>query len=311
MKVFQLSNRKLIRLKEKKLDFEVDIQRIVESNLETIFGLKLVRHEFTVQNFRIDTLAYDEQSKSFVIIEYKKDRNFSVIDQGATYLSIMFNNKSHFILEYNEKMGTNLKKQSVDWSQTRVIFIAEGFGHYQVGATGFKDLPIELWQVKILEKNVFILNQIESSTRLNASIKSFRKGVRTFDKVSREVKIYSLDDHFKKTWVKSRNLFEKLKEQLMQNYPNTTEKITKLYVAYLDDSLNKSFLEIVAQKQGIKVYLRPFVKQLKSPLKLNDCSKISHWTNGNTYFQISKTEDVPYAIELIKQAYNLLQKETK
>jgi hypothetical protein len=46
------------------------------------------------ENLRIDTLAFDNESKAFVIIEYKKDRNFSVVDQGMAYLNLMLNKKS-------------------------------------------------------------------------------------------------------------------------------------------------------------------------------------------------------------------------
>jgi hypothetical protein len=68
----------------------------------------------------------DNESKAFVIIEYKNDRNFSVVDQGMAYLSFMLNNKADFILEYNESphSSPNLKREEVDWSQSRTIFIS-------------------------------------------------------------------------------------------------------------------------------------------------------------------------------------------
>jgi selenocysteine lyase/cysteine desulfurase len=59
-----------------------------------------VKSEFELRGLRIDTLAFYNESKAFVIIEYKKDRNFSVVDQGMAYLNLMLNNKADFILEY-------------------------------------------------------------------------------------------------------------------------------------------------------------------------------------------------------------------
>lgn len=87
------------------------------------------------QNFQyiilgLDTLAFDEELKSFVIIEYKKDKNFSVIDQGYAYLSVMLNNKADFILEYNETV-IKAWKTDVDWSQSKIIFVSQGFTNYQ------------------------------------------------------------------------------------------------------------------------------------------------------------------------------------
>ena len=71
----------LTAIKEKPFKLEKDIQRLFELNLKQIMGLELVKSEFSVKNKRIDTLAFDPQSKAFAIIEYKRDRNASVFDQ--------------------------------------------------------------------------------------------------------------------------------------------------------------------------------------------------------------------------------------
>ena len=75
-------------LNEIPFKLEREIQKLTEDNLDTIFNLTFIRSEFTLNGFRIDTLAYDDESNAFVIIEYKKDKNFSVIDQGYAYLCI-------------------------------------------------------------------------------------------------------------------------------------------------------------------------------------------------------------------------------
>jgi RecB family endonuclease NucS len=78
---------KLKEVKEKPFKLEKDIQKVFEENLSAIMGLVLVKSEFTIKNKRIDTLAYDPQACAFIIIEYKRDKNISVVDQGFTYLS--------------------------------------------------------------------------------------------------------------------------------------------------------------------------------------------------------------------------------
>jgi hypothetical protein len=60
--------------------------------------------------------SLDNENKSFVIIEYKIDQSFSVIDQGYAYLGLLLNNKAEFILEYNERKSLSLKRGDVDWS---------------------------------------------------------------------------------------------------------------------------------------------------------------------------------------------------
>ena len=91
---------------------ERDIQKITENNVATIFGFEFVCSEYQLQNLRIDTLAFDKENKSFVVIEYKRDRNQSVIEQGFSYLALMLNNKADFILDTHDKFDYYSKNQN-------------------------------------------------------------------------------------------------------------------------------------------------------------------------------------------------------
>lgn len=103
MPIFSIQNNTLKRIKEMSFKSEKkDIQRIIEENLNDVFNLEFIKTEFSLGNLRIDTLAFDNETKSFVIIEYKKEKNFSVVDQGIAYLALLLNNKADFILECNE-----------------------------------------------------------------------------------------------------------------------------------------------------------------------------------------------------------------
>ena len=123
MDLYSILNGKLEHVEHQNFLLEKDIQQLVESNIDELFGLQLVSSEFAIDSFRLDTLCFDEETKSFVIIEYKKGSSYSVIDQGYSYLSVMLNNKADFILEYNEIQDITLRRDQVDWSASRVIFI--------------------------------------------------------------------------------------------------------------------------------------------------------------------------------------------
>jgi hypothetical protein len=145
VRIFSTKGTKLVEITEEQFPLEREVQRLTEANLQELFELVYVRSEFELHGLRIDTLAFDRESGAFVIIEYKKDRNFSVVDQGVAYLNLMLNNKADFILEYNAVFSDQpLKKADGDWSQSRIIFIAPEFTRYQQYAIGFKDLGIRL-----------------------------------------------------------------------------------------------------------------------------------------------------------------------
>ena len=163
MALYSNQTGKLKEVKEKLFKLEKDIQKVFEANLSAIMGLELVKSEFTIKNKRIDTLAFDKQSGAFIIIEYKRDKNISVVDQGFTYLSLMLENKADFIVEYNESLKQNLKREEVDWSQTRVAFVSTNFTDNQIQATNFKDIAIELWVVNQFENDTVIISPIKKS----------------------------------------------------------------------------------------------------------------------------------------------------
>ena len=51
---------RLESVKVKQFKYEKDIQDIVEKNLNQLFQLQFISSEFTIKNFRIDTLSFDK-----------------------------------------------------------------------------------------------------------------------------------------------------------------------------------------------------------------------------------------------------------
>ena len=300
MPIYKKSGGKLQPIKEKKVDLELTIQKLVEENVTEVFGFVNVCSEYPLHNLRIDTLAFDEDQKSFVVIEYKKDRNFSVIDQGYAYLALLLNNKADFILEYNEKCQGNLKKNDVDWSQSKVIFVAPSFTKYQSEAMGFRDLPIELWEVKLFENETLLFNQLMASEK-SESIKIIEKG-KIAEVVSREIKQYSLEDHFRPKWDRTKAIYALFAERMLELDPRFVINPKKIYIGFKLDGKNVVNVQPKAEKLLLDL-LRV------QPQDLNDPEKKTRYMNHSykwyrqhvTQFDIKNTDDVEYAIMLAKQ----------
>lgn len=303
MPLFKINRQKLGLIDEKSINLERDIQRLTEQNLEKIFGLEFVCSEFNIQNFFIDTLAFDPEDKSFVIIEYKRNQSFSVIDQGFNYLSLMLNNKSDFILEYNEKMDKNLNRKNVDWSQSRVIFIAGSFTSYQQGALGFKDLPIELWEVKLYENNLILYSHLKPFAT-QESIKNI-KGTREIERVSREIKTYDIEFHRNKADEKTKELFDELRKRIFALAENITEHPQKFYIGYKIGSEHINFSAIEVYKSKLQVSILIPNKKLKDPKKMAKSFPESYgWAKNLKKFVVKDIKDLQYAMTLIEQSYN-------
>ena len=303
MSLFKISNNKLNKIKEKKFDLEKDIQNLTEENIEEIFGYKFVATELSIENFRFDTLAWDGENKAFIIIEYKKKRNFSVVDQGFSYLSVLLNRKADFILEYNSKYKSKqLKKEDVDWSQSRVIFISPDFTSYQINSINFRGMPFDLYEVRYYENETVAYDKIEANNP-SESIDSITTGGE-IRQVSKEVKSYSLQDHFKEGCERSRELFEILDEKILELDPNLYRDPKKYYIGYKID--NSVVFEVVSYRKKLKVGLyRVKPEDLNDPEKRTSYHKNSfkYWNKHVTDFEIRKEEDIDYAMMLIKHVY--------
>ena len=304
MPVFNLKSDSLNQIKEAPFKLEREIQNLVENNLKTLLGLEFVKSEFsisgTVQQLRIDTLAFDAKNKAFVIIEYKQDKNFSVVDQGYAYLSVMLNNKADFILEYNESCDQTLKKADIDWSQSRVIFISQAFTPYQKEAINFKDLPIALWEIKRFSNQTISFEEIR---KLNAteSIKTVSAANSAVDTVSKEVVVYTENDRLKDIPEDILELYGQLRERILA-LGNVEIKATKLYVAFTVNGSN--FTDIAIQKKALKLWINLSQGGLEDPYKLaRDVANIGHHGNGDYQLSISNADKLDYIITLIKQGY--------
>jgi len=291
---------KLKEVKEKPFKLEKDIQKVFEENLSAIMGLELVKSEFTIKNKRIDTLAYDAQSCSFIIIEYKRDKNISVVDQGFTYLSLMLENKADFIVEYNESLKLNLKREEVDWSQTRVVFVSTSFTENQIQATNFKDIAIELWEVKQYENDTIFINTVKKSSS-SESIKPLTKNKEILRSVTDEIKVYTESDHIEKATDTIDELYEKFRSAITNLADDIVIIPKKQYIAFNREK--KNYCGITILKNSLKIFINLKAGELDDPKQIaKDVSNVGHWGNGDYQLQVETDKDLEYIMSLIKQA---------
>ncbi|WP_309597674.1 DUF5655 domain-containing protein [Flavobacterium oreochromis] len=251
MNLYQINKLQLQTLTEKPFKLEREIQNLFEQNLTLLTGLEFVKSEFTIKGKRIDTLAYDAQSEAFIIIEYKREKNVSVVDQGFTYLSLMLENKADFVLTYNETLNKNLHSSTVDWSQTRVVFVSPSFTENQRLATNFKDIAIELWEIKRFENDIISINPIKK-TRAAESIKPVTKQNDKIKSVTAEIKVYTEEDHLNGAIDEIVELYETYKNAILNLFDDIEIVPKKLYIAFKKD---KNITDIVLLKKGLKLFI--------------------------------------------------------
>lgn len=300
MILFSNDHGKLLELKEKGFKLEKEIQKLFEENLTSIMGLQLVKSEFIIKNNRIDTLAFDPEAKAFVIIEYKRTKSNSVIDQGLSYLNLMLEYKADFIVEYNEGMKENLKRDSVDWSQTRVAFVSTSFTELQKQSTNFKDLAIELWEIKQYENGAIIVSSVRKS-RSAPSIKLIAEQSEILEHVSKEIKIYTEEEHLNGKSEEVKELYESFKNAILNLPADINLKPKKTYIAF---KTKTNIVDVEIQTNCIKIWINLKKGQLEDSKNImRDVSMLKgHNGNGDYEIIVKDTKDQEYLMSLVKQA---------
>ena len=305
MKLYKPHSGSLQRVKTVPFKLEKEIQQLVENNVSSLFELEFIKSELSYGNFRFDTLCFDKELNSFVIIEYKKGSSYSVIDQGYTYLSLLLNNKSDFILEYNETLDKNIKRDEVDWSQSKVIFISPQFTDYQKNSINFKNLPFELWEITRYTNESIGLNKIstESNVDINSTI-SNESSDGVVRKVSKEIIRYDEEYHLSKNknrpdWVSE--LYRKLKNRILELGDNIEIRFGKQTIGF---SNNKVFSDLILYNKGVGVVINLKKGKLKDSLNLTeDLSDKGHWGSGDYRIWLKSEDNLEYTISLIRQSY--------
>jgi predicted transport protein len=287
-------------IKEEPYPLEKDMQALVEKNLDALLSLELVCSEFNIKNRRMDTLAFDTESKAFVIIEYKRGKNYSVVDQGMAYLQLMLENKAEFIVEYNERLNGKLKRDDVDWSQSRLIFVAPSFTTDQKASTNFKDLNIGLMEVRRYSGDLF--NVIHHTASGSApSFKEVAPNIKGASKVKQEIYSYTEETHLENVLPTILELYEKLKAGILNLGDGIIVSPKKQVIGFKGQ---KVFCDVEVQKKALKVVLNLKKGTLTDPKKITeDVSNVGHWGNGDYRAIIADDTELEYLLSLIKVAY--------
>ncbi len=302
MSLFKITGSKLKQISPKPFSThfqkEKTLQNLVEANLPDIFGLEFVSTEFNLESFWLDTLAFDASIKSFVIIEYKKVENFSLMDQGKTYLNLALEHKDSLLQEYFEKTGKTLKRTEIDWSQTRVVFIGPEFTTYQKRALS-PDLPFELWEAKVYEDNILSFTSVLPSqkTVTNIKTKSILGG-----QAAKDIKNYSIEDHYQKASPATKELLDEIRERIKSINSQVIEKPVGHYIGFKMSWFN--FVAIHVFKEKLKITVRKEKLETDSAKRFSKIPDSYKW--GKTplwWMDVSKQEELDYAFPSIRESY--------
>jgi predicted transport protein len=301
MPLFKISGTIVKKITAKELDLEKNLQSLFEQNLEELLNIIFLAHEYSTSfGGRIDTLGIDKNG-SPCIIEYKKNQNDNVINQGLSYLRWLLDHKADFeILCQNKKVDIDL-----DWDSPRVICIAESYSKFDLDTADILPMNIELLRYRIYDENLLHLEP-ENYQKIKISTSAIiKKNKAKRSKDTQLQKVYSVEDHLSGIKKEALDLFQDLREKILSLDRSIIEEAKSKYIAY---KTTTNFVDVVVKQYGLKIFLNVKSGQLNDPQKLaRDLTKpkTGHWGNGDYEVKLESEKETDAVFSLIKQSYDL------
>lgn len=261
----------------RQISFESEymLHHITQKRLEELFDLELVSSENQLHQLRPDNLAYDKKSKSLVIIEYKNKFDRNVLNQVQGYHNLILENKEEYLKLVNER---------IDFDNIKILIISPKFSDEQI--KNAKD-NVELWKVSLFDNCKVEYLNLKSNE------------IKTIKINPDELKITEenlLDDKTDETV----ELYKNFKNSLLEEFDDLD---LKFLIDAVSIKAHNEYLCIVTVKSSIKIDY--YAEKLEdSENRTRDISDITTGGPLSNYELTLNSENVDYAIELIKQIYD-------
>lgn len=294
IKLFSIKG-KVEELPSKQVTLEKELQKLLEENMSTFFGVTFLKSEYRITNGRMDSIGIDENNCP-VIFEYKRSMNENVINQGLFYLDWLLDHKADFKLLVMEVLGSE-KADLIDWSMPCVICIANDFTKFDEHAVNQMQRNIKLVRYRKFGDALIALEHLNAPHVQPV----------TDDTISQPVKKSGWKDkdfnqYLAEAGEKNQNLFYTIKEYILSLGDDITENQLKLYVAF-KKSKNVVCVEVYQSSVLLHLKLNPDTVDL-IPGFVEDVRTKGHWGTGDLRIIIKSTEDFEKAQHLINRAYN-------
>jgi len=271
------------------------MQDLVEENMDVVFpGYKVIAHEFPLDGKRIDTLAFDTKSRSFVIIEYKNASSKGGLEQATEYLTLLKQRSSDVMLKYINVTKKQLEKTDVGWDESRMIVIAPSFTSAQCNQVPVLTVPVELHKITKYKNGIMAIECVANNKP---------------KKPTRQPQVPKEDEYLaKNSSPTTRKIYTKLKSALYQRIPDAKIEITQVYIKCV--SGGKPVCTVQVAKKSLNLcYTTNSLNITKSDANFvtylikDDGKSIGKLGLGDYRSKIKNDKDVARAIPYVEAVY--------
>jgi predicted transport protein len=293
LKLFRIDGTTARELSGSQAPLEKSLQALIEKNLETFFGVRLLASEYVTSKKhggRMDSLGIDENG-SPVIFEYKRASNENVINQGLFYLDWLMDHRADFHLLVQQQLGQSAA-QKIDWSNPRLVCVAGDFNRYDEHAVAQINRSIELFRYRHYETGLLALELVATT---DATVEP--------GPVVNPSPAKTVAQYHQQASSALRDLYSAVETFLMGLGDDVIKKETQQYYAFRRIK-NFACIEVHPQTQNLLMFVKvnPDSVELEAGFT-RDVRKIGHFGTGDLEIRMSSLEQMPKVEPLFVASY--------
>jgi predicted transport protein len=253
---------------------EYALHKLTERHLKELFDLEFVASEIQLNDLRLDNLAFDKKTKSFVIIEYKNEYNANVLNQAQEYCDLIVENQGFFLDLLDDEA-------EADFENLKVMIISPVFSQKQIDESDF-----ELWKVTLFDDGEVTYENLETGKikTLNIDLDELKLSEETLLEDKSEDII---------------TLYHDFKNRLLEEFKDMD---LKFLVDAVSIKAKGEYICIVNVKNSIKIHF--YTQELEDRESLTrDISQITTGGPLSNYELTLTSQNIDYSIDLIRQIY--------
>lgn len=301
IKLFRLKNGKMEKLLGKPVKLEKQLQNLVEKHMDTLLHIQFLATEYSTgstHSGRIDTLGIDENFCP-IIIEYKRNANANVINQGLFYLDWLMDHKADFELLVQKQFGQEMASK-LDWSAPRLLCIAEDFTRYDIHAIQQINRNIELIRYVFFSDDLLLLDLVNVVSAGPIATGTTGES-KDNGKKSKEYK--TQEEYLAEASPQLKELYTAVRDYITEFDDDVQERFLKLYIAF---KRLKNFvtIKLLTNSNGLLMWLplNPDEVVLEKGFS-RDVRGIGHHGTGDLELTIRNLDDLNKAKPLIQKSF--------
>lgn len=299
IKLFLVTEGDAEELVDRPVKLEKQLQTLLEKHLETFLHVQFVASEYSTGKTyagRIDTLGLDENHCP-TIIEYKRNSNANVINQGLFYLDWLMDHQGEFELLVMKQFGKETADK-IDWAGPRLLCIAEDFSRYDEHAIQQINRNIELLKYAYYPNHKLLMLDLVNAVvaKSDANSESPHGGSKTNQYPTQAEHLQRADQQLK-------DLYEAVRDYMTDLGDDVQERFLKWYIAY-KRLKNFATVQLQTGKNSLLMWLplNPGEITLEDGFS-RDVRELGHHGTGDLELAIRSIDDLEKAKPLIQKSF--------